>query len=136
MTKLKYHNEIRTRDPFHAGNWIYNPVKAQDLFGPHNARQLSVMKQENIRTALNDTRATLDDIQRALSSHCGFCFQFYHYKCVTCPASSAFSPCYELTEFKLMLKLKPDSKQTRKQFADLHEKWCKRIGLWKDMKIR
>ena len=129
---MKMHDEIRNKEA-NDFTMIYDAHKARRLFeeGKHTPRQLSIMKQENIRIALKTRGFTIGDIRDALDETCGYCFAYFNLfgSCVNCPLYKRVKEdCIELPEWKSMHRAK-----TKEEFLKAHIAWCRRLGLEKDM---
>jgi len=102
---------------------IYNSAKAQRLLSKkYSHRQLSMMKQENIKEALQKRNCRLNDIADALAQKCGYCFK---YVCQLCPIYRKLGKsCIRCPEWNKMRNAR-----TKKEFQKWHKLWCKKIGL-------
>lgn len=107
---------------------IYNLDKARRLFkeGKFTYRQLSLMKQENIRV-MGKGNATLRDLKLALEKKCGYCFRYDCWDKYTCPLYKKNNVCCaELPFAEHMVRA-----STKKEFLMFHKLWCQELGLWK-----
>ena len=129
---MKMHDEIRNKEA-NDSTIIYDAYKAKRLFkkGKHTPRQLSIMKQENIRIALKTKRFTTWDIWWVLNTLCGYCFVYLnpYGSCVNCPLHKKNKKkCVHLPEHSKM-----NWARTKEEFLEAHIAWCRRLGLEKDM---
>lgn len=121
---MEFHKEITGEEDL-----IYSWRQSYHLFNRGvNHRKLSLMKQENIRVALQAVSSkhshSLPLLRIALNQACGYC---HRYTCSNCPiAKRAGESCTYLPEFNKMIDT-----HSRKEFARHHKSWCKKIGLWR-----
>jgi hypothetical protein len=109
---------------------IYDVDKAHELYDKGiGYRELSLMKQENIRVGILDERVSLDELKSVFGRHCGYCFKFWgEVSCIFCPIFKKVNKqCFELKPFKRALSAK-----TKEEFSKCHKEWCKLIGLWQE----
>lgn len=139
MNQYQYHDEIREANADALGFRIYSYPKVEDIANDSNYRELSIKKQENIRTAIKDPSFTLKHLKLAMEQRCGYCFRFVRETriklitdCTACPLFKYLDStrCYHLDEYQYLM-----CPRYRESFAKHHESWCKRLGLWDDMKI-
>ena len=120
---MKFHKEIT------GINAVYDVEIADELFGTRRFcyRQLSLMKQENIRIVGTKKKVQLSSLQYAIDHFCGYCFNFrVGGECEKCPLFKRNKKdCADSVEYTKMR----DSK-TKKEFLEHHETWCKWLGLW------
>lgn len=127
---MKWHDCIRNKTSVHPQQRIYHTGLAQSLFddGIYTARELSLMKQENIRMALIDGSFCYDDIP--YNSSCGYCFEVNQIDidgCKPCRlVTGRFSDCCESEMYWAMARSK-----NLKDFAHYHKNWCIEMGIWK-----
>ena len=94
-----------------------------------NEHVLSMMKQENIREAI-ENRMGIQNIKEAIDKLCGYCLKYRkaYILCEVsngCPISKFLNmPCYETKEWKLIM-----NSTTYKELRDRHKRWCRVIGL-------
>lgn len=129
---MKWHNEIRGAI-CGGSDRIYDSAEAEELFDSkaYNRRELSLMKQENIRMALANG-LPLKLIKGAMQTPCGYCFSnnLVVVKDEDCEGCKLFkdmngAPCDILASWNRMLKA-----ETISDFADNHKEWCKVLGIW------
>ncbi|RLE37441.1 hypothetical protein DRJ17_06585 [Candidatus Woesearchaeota archaeon] len=109
----------------------YDVWKAEKLYkkNPKEYRQLSLWKQENIRIAFLDKDISVYFIARVLGHHCGYCFKYQlGTSCKDCPLQCLNKTWNEMRWKRIWMT----KRNKKKEFAKLHKKWCKEIGLWQD----
>ncbi len=120
---MKFHKEITSIE-----HPVYDVSEARELYDDMKIsyRTLSLMKQENIRVALKNTKVSLKIISDALCQHCGYCFKFRCLNCYTCPLDKKHKECCGNDILKVT------ASRTKKEFAQRHKEWCKKISLWNE----
>ena len=114
---MKWHKEITSE--------AYPIYESDTLEGiDKEPKTLSMMKQENIRIALQKSKFKLRDIKMVSWHRCGLCD--LNLSCSPCYIFKKIGGyCTDLSEHRAMKKAR-----TRKAFAKAHKAWCKKIGLW------
>lgn len=106
---------------------IYDEIVARKLYlsKEYGHRQLSLMKQENIRIAIKKG-ISLSDLYDSSAEFCGYCFKYLDegkiIRCRKCPFYKDGMNCYNYSNLEKVT--------TIKKFADLHKRWCKKLKLW------
>jgi len=108
---------------------IYDVKKAEAMYkmGRIGYRKLSLMKQRNIKEAIESGKYRIIDILRNINKFCGYCFAYshWHLDCLNCPIYNKLGvPCHSLKEWDQM-----ERARTFKQLREAHKAWCKKIGL-------
>lgn len=108
---------------------IYSVDRAEILLdmGIYNHRQLSIMKQQNVRYALEHPKKYhLSDIQEVMDSCCGYCIKYTKgvIGCSPCPLCKKLKyKCYEYRNYDFML-----TGNSRKKVKQYHKEFCKLLG--------
>jgi len=115
------HDVIRDKDSDRPELRIYDYTEAKSLFvsGEYTHRQLSIMKQVNIKNAAESGQYKLGDLKYAVIMTCGYCFK---YECDKCPLHR----CYTYPSFDTM-----GNADTLTEFIAAHREWCWDIGFKK-----
>ena len=115
---MKWHKEITSEE-----GPVYDWRKVKFLVDDKKPHTLSRWKQENIRMAIKEGASAVE-LFDALQQECGYCWA-----CIACPYCTLYKKlgkrCNALPEWDNMA-----SALTRKAFAEAHEAWCKKLGLW------
>ena len=121
---MKYNKEITSKN-----EPIYDENSAEALYDnkKYSHRKLSMMKQENFRMAIKDKKITLITLIQHIKSACGYCFES-NSNCGDCILYRKLkNRCDETDEWNKMCDA-----TRRKDFAEHHKAWCKRLGIWND----
>ena len=130
-TEITFHESIRSGCSLNGGN-IYSPTHAERLFyaGTHTARELSIMKQKNIRTVAEGGWSNLGELKCALNKHCGYCFKSGPNKVgrVNCKRCYLYHKlgkisCYDLKSYSGI-----KSAESKETFIANHRQWCNELG--------
>ncbi len=98
------------------------------LENKYTHRQLSIMKQENLRVAAYGKKFSINSIQAGIRGNCGYCFKFDCTTGITCPlAKKGHNKCHCATNDFYAAR---DDVKSKKEFLKHHKAWCKAIGLW------
>ena len=127
------HDNIRDKSDLDMINQIYDYRKAKQLFIDKKSthRQLSIMKQENIKEAILSGNYEKCEILEALETVCGYCFKYVnkdtsYFDCIICPLDKK---CTRSKEFQLLEKeFESSSKYDKKLLSSLHKNWCNKLG--------
>jgi len=111
---------------------VYDIDKAKTLYDikKYTCRQLSMMKQENIRVAIKKNMIPLNELKDFSQKKCGYCFEYFIRCgfCYTCPISKKIGrDCVSNPYYRKM-----ESSGRKTTFARYHEAWCRELGIWNE----
>jgi len=109
-------------------NGIYDECSAEIIlsFKRMTPRKLSIMKQENIKEAI-EKKMDIQDIKNAITQPCGYCLRYRKpgIWCKRCPVYRRLGKeCTIIPEWNKMLRAR-----THKTLRKYHMEWCRKIGL-------
>lgn len=123
-------SRVRNKEITSGKNKVYDVNVAEILYKKgkeYTAKKLSIMKQENIRDALESRGFALKTIKAACGRFCGYCFAFWSsaFCRSECPVFKRVDTlCFNLFEWRKM-----NAAKTKAEFKKAHKAWCKKIGL-------
>lgn len=123
---MKFHKDIALVGQ--GSKSVYNSVIVRDLYTKkkYGYRKLSIMKQENFRVSIHKIKYSLRILKSNMATPCGYCFKFHNgINCGKCTLIKDGLMCTWHQEWFDMRQAR-----TKKQFAEAHKKWCKKLGLW------